>query len=204
MQKARMYKKIRIKSLAVFLCCAAAAGTMHFYSSRPYQAEASSKDYAPTMRMAIVSAENGCTMYKEPGVEPIAQLEKNEILSYGKTTLYTELDQEKNFWVLVKKGDMSGYVRADDIEFEKNAGRYALSSDSLYVEVDENESVPAFQSADRAAQTALPEGIYKVEEFVDAKTAQIQSLLDDSVWYLSLIHIFNPAILQYILKNFLR
>ena len=71
---------------------------------------------------------------------------------------------------------MSVYVRADDIEFEKNAGRYALSSDSLYVEVDENESVPAFQSADRAAQTALPEGIYKVEEFVDAKTAQIQSL----------------------------
>ena len=170
--------------MAVFLCCAAAAGTMHFYSSRPYQAEASSKDYAPTMRMAIVSAENGCTMYKEPGVEPIAQLEKKrDFLSYGKTTLYTELDQEKNFWVLVKKGDMSGYVRADDIEFEKNAGQYALSSDSLYMEVDENESVPAFQSADRAAQTALPEGIYKVEEFVDAKTAQIQSLLDDSVWY---------------------
>ena len=139
-----MYRKIRIKSLAVFLCCVVAAGTMHFYSSYQQQAEAASKDYAPTMRMAIVSAENGCTMYRKPGEEPIAQLEKNEILSYGKTTLYTELDQEKNFWVLVKKDHISGYVRADDIEFEKNAGRYALLSDSLYVEVEKEESVQAY------------------------------------------------------------
>ena len=73
---------------------------MHFYSSRPYQAEASSKDYAPTMRMAIVSAENGCTMYKEPGVEPIAQLEKTNSFPTEKQHYIPNLNEEKNFWSL--------------------------------------------------------------------------------------------------------
>ncbi len=182
-----MYKKFRMKSLAVLLCCVLTVGAISFYERKigTQKAVAASQEesYAPTMRIAIVTSDNGCALYDQPGGNMIAQLEKNEILSYGNSTLYTELDEEKIFWVFVQKDGTAGYVRADDVAFEKNAGRYALASESLYVEVGSDESVTGFQSADRAVTETLAEGIYKVELFTDAKTAQIQSLLDDSIWY---------------------